>query len=96
MNALWLQRFTHDQKVDIVHARSRAPAWSAWHAPRNTPCRFVTTFHAAYNFSGPVKKFYNSVMAKGDRIIAISNFIAGHIQRKLRRGGSYPHYSTRH
>jgi len=65
--------------VDIVHARSRAPAWSAWLAARRTGVRFMTTFHAPYNFSGRLKLAYNSVMARGERIIAISNFIRDHI-----------------
>jgi glycosyltransferase involved in cell wall biosynthesis len=80
-NALWLAQFIRNQKIDIIHARSRAPAWSAFWASRITRRSFITTFHAAYKFSGPVKKFYNSVMAKGDRIIAISDFIAAHIRK---------------
>ncbi len=67
--------------VDIVHARSRAPAWSAYYACRRMKARFVTTFHGTYNFRTPIKKFYNSVMTKGDRVIAISRFIADHIER---------------
>ena len=79
-NARRLARFIHAERVDIVHARSRAPAWSAWLACRMTGCRFVTTFHAAYKFSGAVKKFYNRVMTRADRIIAISDYIAAHVQ----------------
>jgi glycosyltransferase involved in cell wall biosynthesis len=78
-NAKLLARLIRDERVDIVHARSRAPAWSAWLACRMTGCRFVTTFHAAYKFSSAVKKFYNRVMTRSDRIIAISQFIADHI-----------------
>lgn len=66
--------------VDIVHARSRAPAWSALAAARKTNCHFVTTFHAAYTRGGYFKNLYNGVMAKGEKVIAISDFIAGHIQ----------------
>jgi glycosyltransferase involved in cell wall biosynthesis len=80
-NALWLAKLVRKQQVDIIHARSRAPAWSAYLASRMTNRPFVTTFHAAYKFSNPAKKYYNSVMAKGDRVIAISEFIAGHIRR---------------
>lgn len=80
-NALWLTQFIRDHHVDIVHARSRAPAWSALVATRKAPCAFVTTFHAAYKFSNPLKKFYNSVMARSDRIIAISEFVAGTIKK---------------
>ncbi|MEQ8701611.1 MAG: glycosyltransferase family 4 protein [Bauldia litoralis] len=65
--------------VDVVHARSRAPAWSARAAARKTGRPFVTTFHGTYNFSGPLKRRYNSIMASGDTVIAISNFIRDHI-----------------
>ena len=67
--------------VDLVHARSRAPAWSALGAARRTGRPFVTTFHGAYLFSNGLKRRYNSVMARGDRVIAISHFIAGHIRQ---------------
>jgi glycosyltransferase involved in cell wall biosynthesis len=80
-NAFWLARFVRERKVDIIHARSRAPAWSALWASRMTGCAFVTTNHAAYKFSSDIKKFYNSVMVRSDRIIAISDFIAAHIQK---------------
>jgi glycosyltransferase involved in cell wall biosynthesis len=66
--------------VDIVHARSRAPAWSARRAARRAGCRFVTTFHGTYNSSNPVKRAYNGIMTKGDLVIAPSEFIAGHIR----------------
>jgi glycosyltransferase involved in cell wall biosynthesis len=65
-------------KIDIVHARSRAPAWSAWHAAKKTRRHFITTFHNAYDVSGPFKHRYNSVMARGERVIAISEFVAAH------------------
>src|SRR6185437_11778321 len=65
-------------RVDIVHARSRAPAWSAWRAAQRTRRRFITTFHNAYDVSGPFKHRYNSVMARGERVIAISEFVAAH------------------
>jgi glycosyltransferase involved in cell wall biosynthesis len=74
-----LSRIIREHNVDIVHARSRAPAWSALGAARRTGVPFMTTFHARYNFSGKLKRFYNSVMAKGDRVIAISEFIRDHI-----------------
>jgi glycosyltransferase involved in cell wall biosynthesis len=67
--------------VDIVHARSRAPAWSAWLACQKTPCRFITTFHGTYGLKGLFKKKYNSIMTRGDRVIAISHFIAEHIHK---------------
>lgn len=63
----------------VIHARSRAPAWSALIAARRANLPFVTTFHGTYNFRGRIKRWYNSVMTRGDRVIAISDFIAGHI-----------------
>ena len=66
--------------ISIVHARSRAPAWSCLLATKLTNRKFVTTFHGTYNFSGKFKKFYNSVMVRSDLIIAGSNFIFSHIK----------------
>ncbi|MDC0150709.1 glycosyltransferase family 4 protein [Candidatus Pelagibacter sp.] len=65
--------------ISIVHARSRAPAWSCLLATKLTNRKFVTTFHGTYNFGGKLKKFYNSVMVRSDLIIAGSNFIFSHI-----------------
>ncbi|HXR86722.1 MAG TPA: glycosyltransferase family 4 protein [Stellaceae bacterium] len=67
----------HD--VDIVHARSRAPAWSARYAAERTGRHFVTTFHNAYAHGSFVKRRYNAVMAAGERVIAISQFVANHV-----------------
>ncbi|MFL2884978.1 MAG: glycosyltransferase family 4 protein [Candidatus Pelagibacter sp.] len=67
-------------KISIVHARSRAPAWSCLFATKLTNRKFVTTFHGTYNFRGKLKKFYNSVMVRSDLIIAGSNFIFSHIK----------------
>ena len=66
--------------ITIVHARSRAPAWSCLLATKLTGRKFVTTFHGTYNFSGKLKKFYNSVMVRSDLIIAGSNFIFSHVK----------------
>jgi len=66
--------------ISIVHARSRAPAWSCLLATKLTKRKFVTTFHGTYNFRGGLKKFYNSVMLRSDLIIAGSNFIFSHIK----------------
>ena len=66
--------------ISIVHARSRAPAWSCLFATKITRRKFVTTFHGTYNFNNKVKKFYNSVMVKSNLIIAGSNFIFSHIK----------------
>jgi len=68
------------ENVDLVHARSRAPAWSAFYAAQRTGRPFVTTFHGTYNFTNFLKRKYNSVMARGDRVIANSEFIADHLR----------------
>lgn len=70
-----LRKLIREHDVDIVHARSRAPAWSAWKACDNTKARFMTTCHAPFNISGSAKKFYNSSISKGERVIAISNYV---------------------
>ena len=67
--------------ISIIHARSRAPAWSCLFAAKLTRRKFVTTFHGTYNFNGRFKKFYNSVMVRSDLIIAGSNFIFSHIKQ---------------
>jgi len=77
-NAGALARVICERKIDIVHARSRAPAWSAWMAARKTGRRFVTTFHNVYGDGPPFKHWYNSVMARGERVVAISDFVAEH------------------
>jgi glycosyltransferase involved in cell wall biosynthesis len=81
LNALRLMFVIRKHKVAIVHARSRAPAWSAYLATRVCKARFVTTFHGLYGLKAPMKCWYNSVMTKGDSVIAISDFIAAHIQQ---------------
>jgi glycosyltransferase involved in cell wall biosynthesis len=81
-----LARLIESEGVDLVHARSRAPAWSAFRAARRTGRPFVTTFHAPYNFTNRFKQHYNSVMAKGDRVIAISEFIARHVAENYHVG----------
>ena len=66
--------------ISLVHARSRAPAWSCLLATKITGRKFVTTFHGTYNFKSNIKKIYNSVMTRADLIIAGSNFIFSHIK----------------
>ena len=66
--------------ISIVHARSRAPAWSSFFATKITGRKFVTTFHGTYNFDNKIKKFYNSIMVRSDLVIAGSNFIFSHIK----------------
>ena len=68
------------KNISIVHARSRAPAWSCLLAAKITGRKFVTTFHGTYNFNNKIKKFYYSVMVRSDLIIAGSNFIFSHIK----------------
>jgi len=65
--------------INIIHARSRAPAWSCLVASKITGRKFVTTFHGTYNFGNNIKKFYNSVMVRANLVIAGSNFIFSHI-----------------
>ena len=67
--------------ISIVHARSRAPAWSCFFATKITGKKFVTTFHGTYNFKNRIKKFYNSVMVRSNLVIAGSNFIFSHINK---------------
>ena len=75
-NIFRLDKLIHREKVDIVHARSRAPAWSAFLAARRAYRPFVTTYHGIYNQKSPFKAFYNSVMARGDAVIANSQYTA--------------------
>ena len=81
-NAGRLAALIRRERVDIVHARSRAPAWSAWLAARRTGAVFVTTYHGSYNEDLPLKRRYNSVMAMGRLVIAISHHIAALIERR--------------
>lgn len=67
------------ERVALVHARSRAPAWSAWAASRRAGVPFVTTYHGVYNEDLPGKRFYNSVMARGAVVIAASRYVAAHV-----------------
>ncbi|WP_458097283.1 glycosyltransferase family 4 protein [Roseomonas sp. WA12] len=86
-NAGALVRLVRAEGVRIVHARSRFPAWSALRAVRVTGARFVTTFHGVYSEDLPGKRLYNSVMVRGDRVIAISEHVAGVIRARYGVGG---------
>jgi glycosyltransferase involved in cell wall biosynthesis len=66
--------------VDIIHARSRAPAWSAYLAARRTKIKYVATYHGIYNAKSSLKRRYNSIMARADAVIANSNFTADHVR----------------
>lgn len=81
-NAARLAAVIRAEGVRLVHARSRAPAWSAWLAARRAGVPFVTTYHGAYGEGIPGKRAYNAVMARGARVIAISHFIADLIIRR--------------
>ena len=76
-------------KINILHVRSRAPAWSCYFVSKITRCKLVTTFHGTYNFNSSIKKYYNAIMLKSDCVIAGSNFIFSHIKEK------YPDYVLR-
>nr|WP_209010024.1 MULTISPECIES: glycosyltransferase family 4 protein [unclassified Labrenzia] len=79
-NAARLAEIVTTRKVSLLHARSRAPAWSCLWAARRTRTPFVTTYHGTYNQSNALKGWYNSVMARGDAVIANSHFISGLIE----------------
>ncbi len=79
-NAAKLSRIIEAAGVDIIHARSRAPAWSAYWAAKRADIAFVTTYHGTYKAQSGLKRWYNGVMARGDRVIANSEFIAERIR----------------
>ncbi len=79
LNAWRLAMLARKRNVGIIHARSRAPAWSAWLAARMTGKPFVTTFHGIYNGRTALKRFYNSIMTRGDAVIANSHYTREHI-----------------
>ncbi len=81
-NAGRLDKIIRDQNVGLIHARSRAPAWSALIAARRTGIPFVTTYHGAYNENGKLKALYNSVMARADVVIANSQWTAELIRQR--------------
>ncbi len=79
LNSIKIAKIIKQEKVDIIHARSRAPAWSCLIAAKKTRIKLVTTFHGIYNFHSRIKKLYNSIMTKGDVVIAVSLFVKEHI-----------------
>jgi glycosyltransferase involved in cell wall biosynthesis len=81
-NARALQRLVRSERIDLLHARSRAPAWSALLATRRVRTPFVTTYHGAYAEQGPLKRLYNSVMARSDIVIANSDYTANLIRTR--------------
>lgn len=74
-----IRNIINEYDVDIVHVRSRAPAWSAMKACNNTQARYMSTCHAPYNINGNLKRWYNSAITKGERVIAISNHVAKYL-----------------
>lgn len=80
-NIFRMTKIIRDNNVDIVHARSRAPAWSAYFAAKRCNVPFVTTFHGVYSLGGRLKRRYNAVMTRGKKVIANSTFVAGHIRK---------------
>lgn len=84
-NAKLLEDFIRKNNINIVHARSRAPAWSAYWAAKKANVHFMTTFHGTYGL-GPwgIKKIYNKVMTFGERVIAISNHIKNHMLKNYK------------
>ncbi|MGH6735496.1 MAG: glycosyltransferase family 4 protein [Methyloceanibacter sp.] len=87
-NARRLARLIEERNIALVHARSRAPAWSALIAARWTKRPLVTTYHGAYGNPGPVKAVYNSVMGRGDRVIANSRYTANLIMSRQQAAGA--------
>lgn len=83
-NAKLIAEEIRKHNVDIIHARSRAPAWSCYMAAKATGIKLITTFHGVYNFSNIIKKFYNSIMTEGEKVIAVSNFVKDHIIQKYK------------
>jgi glycosyltransferase involved in cell wall biosynthesis len=81
-NSRSLEKIIRDRNVDLVHARSRAPAWSAMWAARRMKKPFVTTYHGVYNARSGIKRWYNSVMARGDIVIANSDYTAAHMREQ--------------
>ena len=82
INSIKLANLIRKHSINVVHVRSRAPAWSAYIAAKKTHTPLVTTFHGIYSMQGKLKKLYNSVMTKGRKVIAVSKFIAHHIEHE--------------
>jgi glycosyltransferase involved in cell wall biosynthesis len=79
-NAAKLADLIRKNKIAIVHARSRAPAWSAYLAARRTGAKYVATYHSIYNAKGALKRWYNSIMTRGAAVIANSQYTADHVK----------------
>lgn len=79
-----LRKIIRDMNVDIVHACSRAPAWSTGRAVAGTKARYVTSCHAAHKIEGAIKRMYNASIAKGERVIAVSHFLADYLEQNYK------------
>jgi glycosyltransferase involved in cell wall biosynthesis len=82
INIFRIVKIVKKNNINIIHARSRAPAWSCYFVAKIAKIKFITTFHGTYNFNNKIKKFYNSIMIRSDYIIAISEFIHNEIKSK--------------
>jgi glycosyltransferase involved in cell wall biosynthesis len=80
-NIVRLRKIIRKYGVDIVHACSRAPAWSAGRAVLGTRARYVTSCHSSHKITGALKKIYNSSVTKGERVIAVSHFLADELEK---------------
>ena len=81
-NIFRILKIVEKNNINIIHARSRAPAWSCYFVAKIARIKFITTFHGTYNFNNKIKKFYNSIMLRSDYVIAISEFIYNEIKTK--------------
>ncbi len=81
-NARFIKKFCEDNKIDLVHVHSRAPAWACYLAWKRSNFKLVTTVHGAYSTKGIFKKWYNSVMLRSDCVIAVSDFIKNYIAQE--------------
>ena len=82
LNIFRLLKIIRKYQIDIIHVRSRAPAWSCFFASKFSGKKFISTFHGTYNFNNIMKKFYNSIMLRTDGTIAISEFIENQIKNQ--------------
>jgi len=80
-NVARLRALCTQEQVDLIHARSRAPAWTALFAAKQSHLPFVTTYHGSYSGTSALKTLYNSVMARGDVVIANSHYTANLIEK---------------
>ena len=79
LNSLAIAKIARERGVKLIHARSRAPGWSAYWAAQRMKLPFVTTYHGVYNAKSSIKRWYNSVMARGATVIANSDYTAAHV-----------------